>query len=894
MKTLGNVNGIHIHAFVSGTNDLSKYNIVVSNDNPKAIKLPKGFPLGAVYYRYNTQFVTQNNIQVTEGPVPSKHPNTHTIPPPNPIKATINSMTTQDPTMEIPSIDALFDTVVPPDLEPLIYNNLKNCLKENNDLFAFTPKQLGTTVLIKHEIELLESGPIRMRAYPIAYKHKEVIKRHIRDMLEGKIIQHSTSSWSAPVVMANKGDPSLGALRFCVDWRELNRITRRDSYPLPRIEDLLDSLKGQRLFSTLDLAAGFWQIELAEKSRELTAFVVDHNLYEFLRLPFGLTNSPGTFQRLMNHVLKDVIGKICLVYLDDIIIFAATMEEHVKNLQTVFELLRQANLKLKLSKCKFLQTKVKYLGHLVDENGISPDPAKVETIKNYPRPATVQQMQAFLGLASYYRRFIPDFGNISHHLVMQTTMKKRTRLTRDDIKPPKPSDEIIWGPDEIQAFETLKTRLTTEPVVLRHPDFEKEFYIFCDASDYGVGCVLSQLQDDGAEKVVAYASRHLNEAERKYPAIEREGLAVIFGIRKFRHYLLDNPFTIISDHRPLQWLHTFKDTNGRVGRWSVELSSMKYTIKYRAGRVNKNADCLSRIRAVQPYVENADMPLIAQKQRDDVLCQQIISYMADAELSELHSNYPPVWVKEIDLYSRIKGVLCRHHTPSSKRRRQIVQTQIVVPYSMQQSMLQEYHDSPQGGHLAYVKTMNRIRDHYYWPDMLKNIHDYCNNCESCARNRKTTPRAKLHPIETPSIPFDTIGIDFLGPIKAHNRQANNHILVITDYFTKWVELIPLPNQTAETTAKALMSAIVNRFGMPRVIISDNGPNFASKLFDALCKSIGTKHKFSTPYHPQTSGLTERMNRTLIAMIRNYINDGHDNWAEMLEYVAFASTDETPE
>ena len=866
--------GIRIHAFISGPHVGGKYNIIISNDTHKVIKLPRGFPLGAIYYRYAEGF----HLPTCPSTCSQAHTHSH-LPTQH-----ISSMTTLNPDTAVPTVDSLFDSVVPPNLNPTVYNDLKTCLNDNSDLFAFTPKQLGTTVLVKHEIELLEPGPIRMRPYPIAYKHKEIIKRHIDDMLAGKIIQHSTSSWAAPVVLADKADNTK---RFCVDWRRLNAITRKDSYPLPKIEDLLDSLRGQSLFSTIDLAAGFWQIELAEKSRELTAFVVDHNLYEFLRLPFGLTNSPGTFQRLMNHVLKDVIGKICLVYLDDIIIFASTVEEHVKNLQTVFDLLRAANLKMKLSKCKFLQSKVRYLGHLVDKNGITPDPEKVEAIKNYPRPETVQELQSFIGLASYYRRFIPDFGNISHHLIMQTTTKRVTKSNPENIKPPKPSDKISWGPDELLAFETLKTKLTTEPVLLVHPDFDKEFLIFCDASDFGVGCVLSQLQDDGSEKVVAYASRHLNESERKYPAIEREALAVVFGIKKFRHYLLDNPFTIISDHRPLQWLHTFKDTNGRVGRWSVDLSSMKYTVKYRPGRIHQNADCLSRIRSIQPYVERTDVPLLAERQSEDELCQQIIKYMDDGELSVLNRCYPPVWAKEINLYTMQNGVLCRQHAPPSSKRRRVEQLQAVIPYSLQQEILQEYHDSPQGGHLAYQKTMNRIRDHYYWPDMLKNIHDYCKNCESCAKNRKANPRAKLHPIETPPIPFDTIGIDFLGPIKAHNRGATNHILVITCYFTKWVELIALPNQTAETTAKALMSAIVNRFGMPRVIISDNGPNFASKLFAELCKSVGTKHKFSTPYHPQTSGLTERMNRSLIAILRNYINDGHDNWAEMLEYVAFA-------
>ena len=868
--------GIRLHAFVSEMLEDGMYNLVITNDTSQPIRLPRGFPLGAIYYKNTKDFQTQNSNSST--------------------KIQINSMTTINPSQAPPSIETLFDSVVPPNLKPSVYLELKQCILSNKDLFAFTPKELGTTVLIKHEIQLLEPGPIRMRPYPVAFKHRELLKRHLEDMLEGNIIQHSTSAWAAPVVLADKKDNSK---RFCVDFRRLNAITKKDSFPLPRIEDLLDSLRGQKLFTTLDLAAGFWQIELTESSREKTAFVVDHNLYEFLRLPFGLTNAPGTFQRLMNHVLREVIGHKCLVYLDDIIIFGATVEQHLQNLQEIFNLLRIANLKLKLSKCKFLQERVQYLGHIVDETGITPDPAKVECIKNFPRPKTVQDLQSFIGLASYYRRFIPDFGTISHFLVMQTSGGKTKKG-----KNPKPQrgkdDPISWGPDEINAFETLKLKLSTEPVVLLHPNFSKEFLIFTDASNYGVGCVLSQLQDDGAEQVVAYASRHLNEAERKYPAIEREGLAVMFGIRKFRHYLLDNPFTVISDHRPLQWLSTFKDTNGRVGRWAVELSGTKYTIRYRPGRVHENADCLSRIRSVRACNKEDDFPLLAIRQAGDHLCQQIIDYMDNGELSELHRKHPPIWVKEIQLYTIVNGVLLRHYAPSSSKRRHIEQLQAVVPYSLQKDILEQYHDSPQGGHFGYFKTAQKIREHYYWPDMLENIKEYCHACVSCAKNRKVQPRAHLLNIETPYIPFHTIGIDFLGPIKPHNRQINNHILVITCYFTKWVELVALPNQTAETTSRAIMKAIVNRFGMPRVIISDNGPNFASKLFNELCKLTKAKHKFNTPYHPQTSGLTERFNRTLIAILRNYIDAGHTNWEEMLDYVAFAyrgsihkSTLETP-
>lgn len=313
-------------------------------------------------------------------------------------------------------------------------------------------------------------------------------------------------------------------------------------------------------------------------------------MYEWNRLAFGLTNAPATFQRLMNHVLKSVLGKICLVYLDDIIVFSKTVEEHMKNLRIVFDLLEKANLKLKLSKCKFLQKLVHYLGHIISASGVAPDPAKIECIATYTKPKTVVEMQSFLGLASYYRRFIKSFSTIAHPLLTQAKGK--------------PKDPITWGEEEEKAFEELRKCLITPPI-LAYPDFRKEFLVFTDASNYGIGAVLSQVQE-GKEVVIAYASRHLNSAEVKYSTIEKEALALIFGIKRYRHYLQDEPFVIVSDHRPLQWLETFKDETGRLGRWAIILSNVKYTVRYRPERVHENADLLSRIPIASVQAKESD------------------------------------------------------------------------------------------------------------------------------------------------------------------------------------------------------------------------------------------------------------------------------------------------
>ena len=448
-----------------------------------------------------------------------------------------------------------------------------------------------------------------------------------------------------------------------MDYRKLNNITKKDSFPLPRIDDVLDLLHGQKFFTTLDLASGYWQIEMDESSKEKTAFIVDNNLYEWNRLSFGLTNAPGTFQRLMNYVLRSVIGKKCLVYLDDIIVFAKTREEHLANLECIFNLLKEADLKLGLSKCKFMCESVQYLGHVISAKGITPDPEKIEQLKNYKRPTTIVEIQSFLGLASYYRRFIKNFAEIAHPLI-ELTKKKKDKLNKKLKKMIKAEvDENVWkwGEAEQEAFETLRECLITPPIVA-FPNFDEEFLIFTDASNYGIGAVLSQMQDD-KEVVIAYSSRHLNAAERNYSAIEREALAIVYGIKRYRHYLQDEKFEIISDHRPLQWLQTHKDEKSRLGRWAIELSTLKYKITYKPGKEHANADFLSRIQVVTEEERTEFTDNIIEEQGKDETCSKIINYLTEGILKKEDELANPDWVKEIDLFHIRQGILRRDFLP---------------------------------------------------------------------------------------------------------------------------------------------------------------------------------------------------------------------------------------
>ena len=822
------------------------FRIVVVNETNNSITLPSATSLGRITFQKNQQI-----NQVSEAKTESSK-----------------------------NLDA-FRRIIPGIGEEL-RDELCTLLIEHQYSFAFETSDLGHTELVKHTIDTQGQGPIRQRAYRFSPHQRETAQEIIDELLRFKIIQPSLSPWAAPIVLVKK---KTGDVRLCVDYRKLNAITKKDSFPLPRIDDVLDMLDGQKFFSTIDLASGYWQIEMDDDSKEKTAFIVDNNVYEWNRLAFGLTNAPGTFQRLMNFVLRGVLGKTCLVYLDDIIVFSKTKEEHFNNLRQIFRLLDEANLKMKLAKCEFLCKSVHYLGHIISGDGVAPDPAKVETLKNFSRPRTVVELQSFLGLASYYRRFIKDFSTIAHPLLQHTQGK------------PKPKDLIPWGEDEIKAFECLRSILITEPL-LAFPDFSKELLVHTDASNYGAGAVLSQMHG-GKDKPIAYASRHFNKAELNYSTIEKEAAAVVFGIKRFRHYLQDKPFVIVSDHRPLQWLKTFKDETGRLGRWSIMLANTNYTVKYRPGRIHENADFLSRIPVCSVRASPTNVVMIKEQEKD-LLCNDIRAYMTKGELREENRNPYPSWAKEIELYFTRDGVLCREGPPISSKRRRSPQTQVVVPLNIRKQLLEEYHDSPLSGHLATRRTRLRLEDKYYWPSLDDDVKTYCKSCTVCALQRRSTLRAYLNPLELATRPFEILGLDFMGPILPHSPLGNNHILVITDYFTKWVEVIPLRTTSALVTAKALMDRVILYHGPPKTVVTDRGPNFTSELFSSLCKALNVKHLRTTAYHPQTNGLTERFNRTMVEMIRKYLEKGFSRWEDALGPVAFAyrnsvhsSTNETP-
>lgn len=486
---------------------------------------------------------------------------------------------------------------------------LHRLIERYKEVFVKDDDDLGKTNLAKHSIDTGDHKPIKQAAYKVNPHRKKIIEKEIEKMLKKGVIRKSNSPWSTPVTLVLKPN---GKWRFCIDFRKLNDITRKDNHPLPRIDTLLEKFRESKWFSTLDMASGYWQIEMEEKDIEKTAFITHEGLYEFVVMPFGLCNAPATFQRTMQIVLGDLFYTVAPVYIDDIIVHSVTFKEHLEILEEVFRKIRNANLKLGPEKCKFCFKEIKFLGHIVGEDGIRTDPAKIEKVKTYPRPQNLTQLRGFLGLAKYYRKFIKDFAKIAKPLNDLTKgFKAKPREIRDGIKikrkksekEKKRKDETFtnkWREKEENAFELLKERLTMAPVLV-YPDFEKEFILYTDASKLALGAVLHQKGDDGKEYVIAYENKTLNKAEQNYTTTELECLAVIWAIEKFDYYLEGNKFKVITDHIALKWLFNKAIPKGRIGRWIMRIQPYIHNMEviHKQGRKHQNADALSRVQFEQ-------------------------------------------------------------------------------------------------------------------------------------------------------------------------------------------------------------------------------------------------------------------------------------------------------
>ena len=914
-------------------------------------------------------------------------------------------------------------------LTPIQGEKVKRLIIKHADIFAKSPTDLGRTSMVCHTIDTGTALPIKQRPRrpPLAFAEEE--EKIIQQQLEAGVIRKSTSAWSSPLVYVKKKD---GTTRPCVDYRRLNEVTTKDAYPLPRIDDCLDCLSSARYFSTLDMQSGYWQLEVREEDKPKTAFITRSGLFEYITMPFGLCGAPSTFERCMEQVLRGLQWRTLLVYLDDVILFSSHVEEHISRLDEVFQRLSEAGLKLKGTKCELFQEEVSFLGHVVTSSGVKPDPKKVSSIRDWSVPRSVRDVRSFVGLCSYYRRFIKGFATIASPL---------HRLTEAGVA-------YDWTEKCQKAFDTLKQAITSDDVMAYPQDKGGTFILDTDASDTGIGGVLSQLQwnetlQAEVERPIVYASKSLTKTQRRYCVTRRELLAVVTFAQQFRHYLLGRKFLIRTDHSALRWVMTFRNPTDQMARWIELLSQFDFEMSHRAGKGHTNADGLSRITcdpeecmcydkdkvldelpcggcdkcrkkhkewesffelddvvplSAKPDRTSGDLasdhrhnPISVRKVEDatmknnlapegvtlaHVLWMTVIASIlyvlklptfcgratkwtiaALRKKPDTHStnrdsdslsrgtghltsndhvgeacdengqdpgggdgDLGTTWVgglttqglaesqsNDNDL-GKIIGWLSDNMKPTRddiasespavrklwlmwdqlklidrvlyrvfQRSDQISFNQLVVPQALQGEVLSAIHNSVMSGHLGVKKTVSKAKKYFYWFQMQNSVQSWIQNCKVCSARKhpRKSPRAPLKKY-TAGYPLDRACTDILGPFPTSNN-GNRYILLVMDQFTRWVEAYAIPDFTAQTVAHKIVHEFVSRFGTPLELHSDQGRNYESKLFREMCVALDIHKTRTSPYHPQSNGVVERFNSTLVNMIASYVSKNQKDW-----------------
>ena len=678
-------------------------------------------------------------------------------------------------------------------------------LQSFKDLFKSTP---GKTTLTHHLIPTTGS-PLKVPPRRVPAEYRAEVEGLLKEMLQEGIIEESSSPWMAPAVYVKK----TGEIRLCVDYRALNKQTTKDAYPLPLPDEVQDRLCGCTIFSTLDLRSGYWQIPIAPSDVEKTAFCPGPGLglFHFKRMPFGLTGAPGSFQRLMDKVLRGL--NFVTTYLDDVLVHSKSKDEHIKHLNVVFSRLKNAGLTLRGSKCHIGHDKVYYLGHVFSEQGMRPNEGKVRVVKEWPTPKNPSEVRQFLGLASYYRRYIQSFATIAASL---------HELTQKDVS-------FRWTSECDHAFNLLKEKLTQAPILV-YPQFGSEatpFILETDASDVGIAAVLQQ---DG--HVIAYASRALSKSEKNYCVIQKECLAIVYGTKQFRHYLLGRSFTVLTDHAPLQWLSAQK-MEGLLCRWALALQEYDFVVQYRKGSQNSNADSLSRLPSCTVSATTAvvgvweDQAALRLAQEQDSVLRKVIKALKTSRSKPSSwseqplRRYAQLWQQLV--VTAVDGIACRRYSPGPCD--DVIEVPL-IPETLRKQALQSCHDVPSAGHQGAEKTLARLRQEVFWVNMARDVEEYCRNCVVCQRTKLLMPvRAPMQNVPIGRT-WQMIAVDVLEVPLSSN--SNHYLLVVQDYFTKWAEAIPMVDQTAATITNALVK-LCSVFGLPEVIHSDQGRAFESML-----------------------------------------------------------------
>lgn len=794
--------------------------------------------------------------------------------------------------------------------------------------------------------------PVKQKAYRTPVHLREELKMQLENLERKGLIEPSKSPWASPVVMVKKKQP--GSWRLCVDYRTVNQKIKHDSYPLPRMENLLEAAAEAKVFTLLDQRAAYWAIPVEEASKEVTAFVTEFGLHQWNRQPFGLKTSPGTFQRIMEDLLQDFTWENVVIYLDDVLLFSQTMEQHVQDLKKLLEVIEKSGLKLNPGKCQVAVQEVDCLGHHLSKHGLSPSSEKVEAVKTWPTPTNNRDVRRFLGFVGYYQQFIPEFSQKTAPL---------SDLLKKDVK-------FEWTPECEENFKRLKADLQEYPV-LKSPNMEKTYTLTTDASNAGWGAELRQ-----EHGVVAFGSGKWKAAEKNWSATEKELGAVVKAVSKFRHFLIGKPFVLKTDHEAIRFLMRSKPPVGRLFRWMEILQEYDFQIEHVSGKSIPHVDALSRLHedstdstadqgtpesksnlspeapVFVPRAERPECPVLVRRLdaetgdvevqdgtdeeaevtssteaevepgsrteaeegeetgesedgRDSAEDAPVAAHLeggeeelrkataADPVLSSLKcllqekkvdiSTLTQEQQRALEFYRRLpdvavmNGIIIRKSAGFDN-------SQILLPQELQQRVLQLAHDVPSAGHLGAERTVKRVAESYFWYNMRKTVKSYCKSCTSCLVHKSKTTRSQegrgVVPVQ--GKPFAQWAADILE--LPRTADGHRYVLVMTDIFTKMVELFPLQQQTAEQVADCLL-AVICRYGVMESLLTDQGRNFESSLIRQLCKMLQVKKLRTSVYRPCCNGVTERFNRTVCEMLSHFAKDAE--WPKLLAQVAAA-------